>query len=291
MKNWDDYRLILALARAKTLRGTATALGINHSTVSRRLTSLNANAATPVFEPVRGGYQPTSFGQTLVDAAEQIEMINLSSERIRRAQEQTLSGRITLSVPTAMGQYLLLDELAQFCGLYPHIDLQIYASYQFANLDKSEADIVVRGTDHPPDHLVGRRLFSYAVSYYCHKDYLEQTPAQDRRWIGRPGDGDNPDWIQRSPYPDIPVGLQLADIDTRHAAAVNGLGLTRGACFMADPDPRLVRLAGAKPNPFQDIWVLTHPDLKNTPRIKALMQLIAATLTAKRDLLEGRADT
>ncbi len=194
-----------------------------------------------------------------------------------------------MSVPTALGQYLLLDELASFSKLYPYISLKIFSSYQFANLDKSEADIVVRGTANPPAHLVGRRLFPYALSYHCQKDYLKKTPPEARRWIGRPEDGEDPDWIVKSPFPDTKIGLKLGDIDMRHAAAIAGYGLTRGACFMADPEPELVRISKAAPLPFQDIWVLTHPDLKDTPRIRTLMRYIADVLTSKHALIEGNA--
>ncbi len=81
MNNWDDYRLILALRRAKTIRGAAKALGVNHSTVSRRLAALNQQNGSPVFEQVAGGYHPTRAGEALVSAAAQIETINLKSIR------------------------------------------------------------------------------------------------------------------------------------------------------------------------------------------------------------------
>ena len=265
MNDWDHFRLIIAMHRAGTVRGAAGLLKINHATVSRRLAQINTKYGQPIFERVAGGYKATYLGKQLIVAAEKMENITFAVTRQTRAQGTKISGPITLSLPTALGQYLLLGELAEFCALYPDIDLKTYASYQFVNLDTSEADIVVRGTAQPPEHLVGRRLFPYAVSYYCHKNYLETTPIKDRRWIGRPDDPDNPDWIANSPYPHVKIGLKLGDIDMRHAAAVAGHGLTRGACFTADQEPKLVRLPNAKPMPFQDIWVLTHPDLERYP--------------------------
>jgi DNA-binding transcriptional LysR family regulator len=287
MNNWDDYRLILALHRAKTIRRAAKKLGVNHSTISRRLAILNGNKHGPIFEKVTGGYQANNIGQTLVDAAKQIEEINYKSIRQERANTHDISGSITVSVSPPLGRYILLDEFARFSAMYPDIDLKILASYQLVNLDKSEADIVVRGTDHPPDHLVGRRPFPYALSYYCHKDYLENTAEEDRCWIGKPEDTDAPDWIARSPFPNAKIGLKIGDINLRHDAAINGYGFTRGACFMADQAPELIRLPNAVPMPFQTFWVLTHPDLKDTPRIKILMRFISDALNTNRSLLEG----
>ncbi|MEP5407705.1 MAG: LysR family transcriptional regulator, partial [Parasphingorhabdus sp.] len=166
MDNWDDYRFILALDREATVRGAAQLLGVTHSTVSRRFAVINARFEKPVMERVAGGYRKTDFGQKLVAAAEQMEAINFAADRQRRAAETELAGPITLSIPDVLGQYLLLDDLATFCSKYPGIKLSIQSNNQFADLDRSEADIVVRGTKKPPEHFVGRRLFPYALSYY-----------------------------------------------------------------------------------------------------------------------------
>ena len=128
----------------------------------------------------------TKFGSKLVAAAQAIEEVAIGVDRYERASEVSLSGPIKLSIPDVIGQYLLRDEIAEFCRTYPNINLRIETSYSFADLDRSEADVVIRGTDSPPDHLVGRCLFPYALSYYCHRDYLEQTDVADLRWIGGP---------------------------------------------------------------------------------------------------------
>jgi len=163
MMNWDDYRLILAMDRAGTIRGAAQQLGINHATVSRRLSHLQANSGPIIFERVTGGYQATAAGRLMVQAAEQIENITLATERQSRAKVSDLAGKIRLSLPTMMAQSLLLNELASFSRRHPFIDLLIDTSLRFADLNKSEADVVVRGGDQPGDHLVGRRLFPYAL--------------------------------------------------------------------------------------------------------------------------------
>jgi len=289
MKNWDDYRFILALDRENSVRGAALVLGVTHSTVSRRLAVINTRYDKPVMERVAGGYRKTEFGQSLVAAAEQMEAINFAADRHRRAAETELAGPITLSIPDVLGQYLLLDDLAEFRTNYPDIELLIQSNNQFADLDRSEADVVVRGTKKPPEHFVGRRLFPYALSYYCHVDYLNQVKPDERRWIFGLAGARRPEWVEDTPFPEAKTGLMNDSISFHYQAAVAGRGMIRSACYICDPDPRLMRLPDIPPPfPVADFWVLTHPDLKDTPRIKLLMRFLVEALKSKRDLIEGK---
>ncbi len=289
MDDWDDFRLILALMRAGTLRGAAAGLGLTHTTVSRRLAALQ-DARGQLFEKTPDGYIPNTLGRALVSIAEQMESLSLTGARHQRALDDALSGTITMSLPEAIAQYLLLEDLLEFAALYPAIDLRVETSYRFVDLDRSEADIVVRGAQEPPDHLVGRRLFPNCVTYYGNREYLAATPREELRWIAPSPETRSAGWVERSPFPDAPVALVIDDITARHRALVKGLGLSRGACFMADPEPGLVRLDARTPDPQQDIWVLTHPDLRNTPRIRLAMDFIAQAMLRKKPLVLGELD-
>ncbi|WP_108788071.1 LysR substrate-binding domain-containing protein [Erythrobacter sp. Alg231-14] len=286
MDDWDDYRLILALARRGSMRAAAMELGLTHTTVSRRLSVLQ-DARGELFEKTPAGYSPTALGLALIEVAEKMEGLSLAGARYQRAMDQGMAGTITLSLPEAIAQYLLLDDVLEFSETYPAIDLRVETSYRFVDLDRSEADVVVRGAQEPPEHLVGRRLFPNCVTYYGNRDYLESTPRDQWRWIAPSAETRSPGWLEESPYPDVPIAISIDDITARHRALVNGLGLSRGACFMADPEPSLTRLTQSPPVPQQDIWVLTHPDLRNTPRIRLLMDFIAQAMTKKRGLVLG----
>lgn len=270
------------------MRGAAQRLGVTHSTVSRRLAVINGRYEKSVMERVAGGYRKTDFGKKLVAAAEQMEAINFAADRKRRAAETELAGPITLSIPDVLAQYLLLEDLSKFCKKYSDIRLSIQSNNQFADLDKSEADVVVRGTKKPPEHFVGRRLFPYGLSYYCHVNYLENTKPDDLRWLVGLSGTSRPRWIEDSPFPDAKIGMVNDNIAFHYQAALEGQGMIRNACYICDRDPRLMRLPGAPtPLPVPDFWVLTHPDLKNTPRIQLLMRFLVTALQAKRDLIEG----
>ncbi|MEM7702237.1 MAG: LysR family transcriptional regulator [Pseudomonadota bacterium] len=286
MSDWDDYRLILALARGGTLRAAAGELGMTHTTVSRRLAIIE-DARGAVFEKRAGGYHPTSLGDALIDVAGRMESLTHAGARYARAVDQELSGVVTLSLPEPVAQYLLLDDLFELAETFPQIELRVNTSIRFVDLDRLEADVVVRGTQQPPDHLVGRRLFPNCITYYANRHYLASTPPDELRWIAPTSAGMWPDWLESSPYPNAPVALLSDDIVTRHRALVKGLGLARGACFMADPEPDLVRLTDQDPIPQQDFWVLTHPDLRHTPRVRAVMDFMVQAMKAKEGLVLG----
>ncbi|QYK05354.1 LysR family transcriptional regulator [Shewanella zhangzhouensis] len=284
MDNWDDYRVILALARGQSLRAAAKQLSLNHATVSRRLAALNHRYAAPVFENSPQGLRLTALGLRLLAAAEQMELLIQGNRRDELAATDVLQGDIRLSLPPAIAQWLLLEELMAFQQQYPRIRLHIHCSYTLASLDSCEADIVVRVSNNPDEHLVGRRLFPVWLAYYCRPDYLTK-PANRLGWITASG---TPDWIATSPYPNAGVALVLDDLVLRHQVAAQRGGLVRGACYIADQMPQLQRIGDGKPHPFQDIWLLTHENLRAVPRIKLLMDYLADCLHRKRDLVEGR---
>ncbi|GAA6153896.1 LysR family transcriptional regulator [Pseudoteredinibacter isoporae] len=287
MKNWDDYRLILALHRTQTLRGAADLLGVNHSTVSRRLTVVQHQLGH-LFERTLDGYQATSLGLEFVNTALQIENLSESMGRRQRGQNDDMSGPINLSIPPPIAQTLLIGELKGFSERYPNIQLNINSSFELRNLERAEADIVIRGTDQPPEYLVGRRVASVKLHYYGLREYLNTTAAEHYQWIGRDADEQNPQWIKDSPYPNARIGIRSDDILMRHQLLLSGYGLSRGACYMADPCEELVRLNDTPAIHLTDLWVLVHPDLRETPRIKVLMQFLCEALLKKKSLIEGK---
>ncbi|MEM7665707.1 MAG: LysR family transcriptional regulator [Pseudomonadota bacterium] len=286
MKDWDDYRLILAVSRSGSLRSAATSLGLTHTTVSRRLAIVEQNRGK-LFEKQPGGYVPTRDGAALIEVAEEIERLAFAGTRFQKATTEEITGKVELSLPEPIAQYLLLEDLIRFSEIYPDVELVVETSSRFVDLDKCEADIVVRGAQEPPGHLVGRRLYPNRVTYYADRDYLARTRKEDLRWIAPVGDGLWPGWLENSPFPDVPVAVAIDDITARHLALVKGLGLGRGACFMADAEPNLVRLCDDPPILQQDLWVLTHPDLRQTPRIRAVMDFIIDAMLEKANLVSG----
>ncbi|MEO1575783.1 MAG: LysR family transcriptional regulator [Pseudomonadota bacterium] len=288
--NWDDYRLILALVREKTVRGAARSLGVSHATVSRRLAHLNSRPGGPFIQKSPSGLWPSRSGAAVVEAAEKMEQIASDSARRQRAAGTQLSGPLCVSIPNPVYEYLLVDALTQFAERFPGIDLTLDVTDALADLDRAEADIAVRVSDTPPEHWVGRRLFPYMLSLYAHRDYLEAKAPGDYRWIAPPEDESRwPSWRVESPYPDAPVGLKITSIAGRFQALTRGLGLARAACFMAESEPDLMRLPNAPLFAAETLWVLGHPDVVKTDRAKAAIPFLAEALKSQRALIQGAA--
>lgn len=288
MKDWDNYRLILALEKAGTIRGAGLMLGVNHSTVSRRLSQLELNLKQTLFEKTPLGYTATECGKVLIENARQIQNIVFSSTRQLDALNTDLSGALSLSIPDALGQYLLLDALVAFTRRHPLIKLTVTSSYNLVNLDKNEADVVVRGSQNPPEHLVGHRLFPYYICGYSHKHYFRDTAFEDMHWITQPFHEHAPAWIKQTKFKDVPVGLQISDVTLRYLAMSQGKGLARATCYMADKNSDLRRLPEFVPEPVADLWVLTHPDKRQTPKVKALMKHLYDAIYAQKALITGQ---
>lgn len=190
--------MILALARKGLLRAAALDLGLSHTTVSRRLAATEQTRGK-LFEQGPQGYQPNSLGDALIEVAEGMESLTLAGARYQRAADAELSGEVRLFLPEPIAQNLVLKELVEFAKAYPGIELKVETSSRFVDPDRSEADVVVRGAQDPPDHLVGRRLFPNFITYYADRDYLASTPREELRWIAPASDGLWPGWLQSSP--------------------------------------------------------------------------------------------
>lgn len=284
MRDWDDHRLILTLHRFGTLRAAGEALGVTHTTIARRLAAIESGETTPVFTRVGRAYQATAYGRERVALAERMESLDQSATRLQRSAGDTLSGPLSLSVPQAILQHLLFEPIGQFTRDHPNIALSMIGTDRLADLDRGDADVVVRGHPTPPEHLVGRRICSVGVNDYAHRTYLRETPRAQLKWIARDRDAL---WRKTTHYSDVPVGLVIDDIQSRFHALERGQGLSRAACFMADPHPDVIRLGTAASTHIYDLWVLTHPDLKTSPKVKAIMQVLTDALLGQKVLIEG----
>jgi DNA-binding transcriptional LysR family regulator len=291
MRDWDEHRLVLAIHRGGTLRAAAEYLGVTHTTVSRRLATLEQDQAPSIFVRSDRAYKVSEYGRQRVAIAEQIEALDFAAGRLERGASGALSGPLSLSVPHAFLQFVLMKDIAAFAAAHPDIQLTVAGSDAFADLDRGQADVVLRGQINPDPHLVGRMISTVGVSYYANANYLDATPHTHLKWIASVAASESrsqpQNWLSQSPYPHAPIGLIIDDIISRYQAVSQGLGLGRLACFMADADPNLVRISKSDPKQLYELWVLTHPDLRATPKVRALMRWLGDALKPKRESLVG----
>ncbi len=289
--DWDDLRVFLALARAGSVRGAARDLRVTHPTVSRRLGGLEELLGARLFERMPEGYTLTEAGQEVLGLAVQMEEQVQEMGRRVLGRDTRLSGRLRVTLSGVFARRLLMPDLKAFQDAHPDVELEVETSYAMADLSRREADVAIRCSNSPPEDLVGHRLMHHASAAYASLEYLAEhdpvnSPA-DCRWIGRADDA-NPVWVKESAYPDVPVHGIMSDPEVQLEACKAGMGIAKLGCFVADREPDLRRLPPGEPDGRMQIWILTHPDLKNTLRVRSFMKFLARVMGRRRDLLEGR---
>lgn len=294
--DWDDLRYVLAIARAAGLSPAAKALGVNASSVYRRLEALESRMEVRLFERLRSGYRLTEAGEALAEAAARMEAEALAVERRVMGTDVKLEGHIRLSTSEAFALYALPQHLAEFRSAYPGVSLNLSANNQLVDLTRRDADVVIRATATPPEHLVGRSVGRIGFAAYAAPTYLDQQgrgrPPAEYHWLGYDGQLAH---IRQARWIDehVPADRQHLKVDSIGVAfesVARGLGCGALPCFAVEDDPRFERLPGTYVVTNAQVWVLTHPDLRKSARIRACLQFFGARLSAMSDRLLGRAD-
>ena len=166
MLSWDDFRYVKAIADTRSLAGAAEQLGINHSTVFRRLGLIEQQLGLRLFERGRGGYALTPCGEEMVDLAHRLGEDIVTFERRVTGQDLRPSGELRITTSDVVLLRLLNDVLIGFRRAYPDILLDIVVTNRTLNLSKRDADVALRATYQAPDSLAGSRVARLAWAVY-----------------------------------------------------------------------------------------------------------------------------
>lgn len=292
---WDDFRLIKAVADKRALPAAADALGINHSTVFRRLGQIEEALGVRLFERHRSGYVATPAGEEMVQLAGRVDDDIHAFTRRLAGQEIKPAGELRIATNDTLLVDLLTPVFAKFLAQCPDIRLDILIGNQAANLSKRDADIAIRATDNPPETLIGRKPARIAWALYGRgADFPgPELPAREALWEHK--------WVS--------LGEQFTMLSAvrylaRHVAPERivyklntvlglaealeaGIGIGFLPCFIGDTRPGLTRLAEPDPDLSADLWLLTHPDLRHTPRVRLFLDFAATELARLKPLVEG----
>lgn len=294
--SWDDFRLIKAIAEAGGLTGAAAALAVNHSTVFRRLGQIEDSVGLPLFERRKSGYVPTPAGEEMAALAGRIDDDVSAFARRIAGREIAPSGEVRITTTDTLFLHLLIPIFAAFRRANPSIRLDIVIANQALNLSKRDADIAIRASDSPPDTLVGRRLATLAWGIYGRRqdalakpEALENASLFERDWVCL---GDQLGHVKAARYvrervaPERIVFKTSAVLGLAEAIEA-GIGIGPLPCFIGDQKPGLARITGPNPEFGTALWLLTHPDIRQSPRIRATLDLLAAEIGRHRKLIEG----
>jgi DNA-binding transcriptional LysR family regulator len=294
---WDDFKLVRLIAEAKGLAGAAERLGVNHSTVFRRLGQLEEALGTKLFERHRTGYTLTPAGEEMAALAERMDEDVASFARKLAGQVLSPAGELRVTTNDTLLAHLLTPLFARFCEQCRDVRLDLVLSNQALNLSKRDADVAIRATDNPPETLVGRRAATIAWALYgCAADFpilasVDLVSLYERRWVAL---GDNLAALKAARFVRDHVAPEriVYKVNTvlgLTEAVESGIGIGPLPCFIADARPALVRLSPPNPDFSTGLWLLTHPDLRHSARVRVFLDFLAAEVAKQRKYLEGEA--
>lgn len=294
--NWDNLRVFLELARTQRLAEASQRLGIDHSTVSRRIRRLEQELGTQLFERNNQGYALTSDGSQLLEHAERMEDLLLTATDEVLGRNSALSGSVRLGATEGFGTFVLAPHLADFCARHAGINVDLLTVPRFVNLSKHEADLAV--TIERPDHgsYVVSKLCDYRLQLYASRKYLATHPRirsrDDLKRHTLCGYADELVFSDELRYlrqvaPVSPVALRSTSVIAQYTAARRGQSLAILPCFLAQQDDELVPVLDHEAELTRTFWLVAPIERRKIYRIAALWDYLRQIAEANRPYLMG----
>jgi DNA-binding transcriptional LysR family regulator len=270
-----DLELLLALVRGRTLAGAAERLKLDASTVFRSIKRVERDLGERLFERSKQGYLPSELALELATHAERIES-QLQEARdavFKNTGEPTGVLRIT-TVDTIL-HGALLPVLAAFGKAYPRINLELIVTNALADLSRRDADVAIRATRKPPQHLIGLKLGTISAAVFAHRE-LAADSLEDVDWIML--DESLPEhpsvkWLQKH-YPKLTPRYRCNSVLSVAGSVVQGLGVGVVPVFMLKDNPAVRVMLGPLPELDTGLWILAHPDIRHLQRVKLLFDFL-----------------
>ncbi|MEK8028679.1 LysR family transcriptional regulator [Pseudaquabacterium rugosum] len=300
--DWSDLRYALAVGNTGGLASAARQLGVNHTTVLRRLDALEARLGARLFERARTGYLPTEAGALVLDQARRMADQAAEIERRVAGRDRELSGPLRVTTAFVVMEHLLPQPLADFARDYPGIEVEVVenafpADLSRRHVDESagwsrrEADVALRLSAQVAEHLVGRPLGLSHCKVYALRGApgLPQTVQpiahllRDAPWVAfeRDNQGRVYDRWMHEHLAQAHVRLRVDMFNAAAAVLRTGVGVGLLPTFMEARHPELVAVSDIIPELDVPVWMLTHPDLRQTARVRAFMQHVGDRVGAR----------
>lgn len=278
-----DLGLVLALVRGGTLAGAAQRLSADVSTVFRQLQRLESGLGQRLFERTRAGYLASERAQAIASHAERIEAELEAARGAGLEETGPVSGRVRLSTTDSVLRGVVLPCLPALAAQHPALQLELRSGNELVSLTRRDADLALRATVRPPEHLLGRHLGTIRFVACAGK----ALPAARRRAALASQDWIAPDEAMPE-HPSVRWRRKhLPRLAPRHLvdgilgvvdAIKAGLGVGIVPVFMLRSEPQLVALGGPLEGCQSDLWLLAHPESRHLRRIAAVYQHFAASI-------------
>lgn len=295
MFDWNDLKYFLAVARSGSTLSAAKTLRVNQSTVHRRIQELERQFRSELVRRHPTGYRLTELGEYLQAYAARVEAAATDFERAVSAKSKETSGTVKVTCPEALGPRLIGAGLIdKFNARYPDVHVEFVMSDRILELGTGEADIAIRAKQPDESALVGRKIADSPWAIYASRSYVARrgsidNPGQiDRHSIvifsGALSDHHAARWI-KSVAPNAHVAARANSIAALLPSVKSGAGLAPMPVMVGEKESDLVRVLDLGPEIANPFYLLTHRDLRRTPRVRAFFDFIIEHLDEVRPLL------
>ncbi|MCA9552265.1 MAG: LysR family transcriptional regulator [Myxococcales bacterium] len=285
--DWDHVRVFLAVARAGQLSGAAERLGLDLSTVSRRLTRIEGALGLDLFERSKDGTTLTAAAEAMIPAAEEAERALADFLGAANAAETVAEGVVRLSVPPGVAEVFVAPLLARFFTAHPQVRVELIASVAYADLTRREADLAIRTTMPKSGDLVVKKLVTTRALPMASPGYAQQLGAlqrlEDARWIGWDRELEHipvARWLAAH-GPGVTPVLRTSHFASQIAAAEAGLGVALMPepfqfvrPLVAVPPGRALKRAAWAALPEESLFLVGHRALRRVPRVAVLWDFL-----------------
>ncbi len=294
--SWDDLRYVLAIARAHNLARAGRALGVDHSTIYRRLQVVERALAVQLFERLPGGYHPTEAGERLIAAAERMEAEAFAVDRDIAGRDTQLVGLVRVTSSETLAYRVLTGLIADFRRAHPRVEIELVIDNQLLDLSRREADVALRARRPTEPTAFGRKVADIGWAAYGARSYLDGKPRPRSKshlakhaiigFGARASQLLAAEWLQAA-VPDSAIVYRTNSLINQLVAAKDGIGLAVLPCYLADPERDLVRVLGPVDDLTTELWLITHQDLRGTARIRAFMDHVGEALARRGAMFAG----
>lgn len=284
--NWDDLRFILAVGDRHTLAAAGREIGVDPTTVGRRIVAIEAELGTRLFDRTSEGYFATHSGSIAVARAKEIELKVLALAQQIEGSDARVEGPVRIAALDALIDILIIPRLPRLLRRHPGLELTFSSNIRLQDLSRREADIAFRASKPSHPDAVGRHLGRQAMGLDACRDLeLGDEPPV----IGLPRDFDA-NVISRFLARRFPRSRIVARGNTEgHILSLicAGIGIGLVDCFAGDADPTLRRVV-PEPVDVYDMWAVVHVEMHRVPRVRAVMDFLSEIYVEERDAIEGR---
>lgn len=293
--DWNAIPLFLAVTRAGRLTVAARNLGIDHSTLARKLTALEASLQAKLFNRHVSGYTLTPQGDQLLHLALELEsqVVGIVSEV--GGSDLRVAGQVRVGTPEGFGTQFLAPRLSRLTADYPDLDVELVTIPRLSSLSRHEVDMAISLICPSEGRVHARRLCNYELGLYASASLLADWPCSDlddlsgAPFIGYVWDGDPTEgWNSAAMLPEkVRWVFKSANILTQLAAACAGSGFCILPSYIAKQLPMLQRVLKDRIRLTQPLWLLTQSDLRGLAKVRVTADFLVAEVQKHRHIMNA----